>query len=153
MRYEKIRTLSEEQFRRLTGVQKNTFNKMLEILTEEKRANRKYRGGRNLKLSMGDTLLMALEYLREYRTYFHIGQSYGISESSAFKSIRFVEDTLIKHKDFALPGRKALLDGIVEDVALIDVTESPIERPKKKSKALLFRKEKTTHHQEPTYCE
>ncbi|WP_231965504.1 transposase family protein [Orientia tsutsugamushi] len=24
---------------------------------------------------------MVLEYIREYRTYFHIGQNYGISES------------------------------------------------------------------------
>lgn len=52
---------------------------------------------------------MTLEYLREYRTYFHIGQSYGISESSAYKAIRWIEDILIKHPDFALPGRKALL--------------------------------------------
>jgi len=28
-------------------------------------------------------LLIALEYLRKYRTYFHIAQSYGISESIA----------------------------------------------------------------------
>ncbi|WP_409350577.1 transposase family protein [Wolbachia endosymbiont of Diaphorina citri] len=26
-------------------------------------------------------MLIALEYLRKYRTYFHIAQSYGISES------------------------------------------------------------------------
>ncbi len=32
-------------------------------------------------------LLMVLEYLREYRTYFHIGQSYGMSESNCFKII------------------------------------------------------------------
>ncbi|KJV52299.1 DDE superendonuclease family protein [Orientia tsutsugamushi str. Gilliam] len=34
---------------------------------------------------------MALEYLREYRTYFHIGQNYGISESSAYKAVKWVE--------------------------------------------------------------
>lgn len=49
---------------------------------------------------------MALEYIREYRTYFHIGQSYGMSESNSFKIIRWVEDILIKHPDFALPGKK-----------------------------------------------
>ncbi|WP_410542193.1 transposase family protein [Wolbachia endosymbiont (group B) of Gerris lacustris] len=27
-------------------------------------------------------MLIALEYLRKYRTYFHIAQSYGISESA-----------------------------------------------------------------------
>ncbi len=47
--------------------------------------------------------------MREYRPYFHIGKSYGLSESSSYKAVRFVEDTLIKYPDFALPGRKALL--------------------------------------------
>ncbi len=47
---------------------------------------------------------MSLEYIREYRTYFHISQSYGVSESSAYKTVKWVEDILIKHPDFALPG-------------------------------------------------
>jgi hypothetical protein len=58
---------------------------------------------------MEDRLLMALEYLREYRTYFHVAQSYEISESSCYRCIKWIEDTLIKHPDFALPGRKELL--------------------------------------------
>ena len=75
---------------------------------------------------------MALEYLREYRTYFHISTSYGISESNCYKEIRFVEDTLIKRGHFPLPGRKALLKSDIEyEVILVDATESPVERPKK----------------------
>ncbi|SPR05628.1 IS5 family transposase ISOt6 [Orientia tsutsugamushi str. Gilliam] len=53
---------------------------------------------------------MALEYLREYRTYFHIGQNYGISESSAYKAVKWVEGPLVKHPNFALLGCKAILD-------------------------------------------
>lgn len=46
--------------------------------------------------------------------------------------MRWVEDTLIKHPDFALPGRKALLKSDMEyEVILIDTSETPIERPKK----------------------
>ena len=79
-------------------------------------------------------LLMTLEYIREYRTYFHISQSYSVSESNAYKTVKWVEDTLIKHPDFALPGRKALLKSDIEyEIVLIDASESPIERPKKKS--------------------
>lgn len=78
---------------------------------------------------------MALEYMREYRTYFHIAKSYGVSESSSYKSIKWIEDTLIKHPLFALPGRKALLKSDVEyELILIDASESPCERPKKESK-------------------
>ena len=88
---------------------------------------------------------MTLEYIREYRTYFHVSQSYGVSESSTYKTVRWVENTLIKHPDFALPGRKALLKSDIEyDVVLIDATETPIERPKK-AKAFLFRKKEKTY--------
>ena len=84
---------------------------------------------------MEDRLLMALEYIREYRTYFHVVSSYGISESSCYRNVKWVEDTLIKHKDFSLPGRKALLKSDVDyEVMLIDASESPCERPKKGSK-------------------
>jgi hypothetical protein len=48
--------------------------------------------------------------------------------------IRWIEDTLIKSKEFSLPGRKALLKSDMEfEVVMIDVTESPVERPKKSS--------------------
>lgn len=77
---------------------------------------------------------MTLEYIRKYRTYFHISQSYGVSESNAYKAVKWVEDTLIKHPDFALPGRKALLKSNIDyEIVLIDASETPIERPKKKS--------------------
>lgn len=73
-----------------------------------------------------------LEYLREYRTYFHISRSYGISESTCYCNIGWVEDTLIRDGQFSLPGRKALLKSNMEDeLILIDATETPIERPKK----------------------
>lgn len=131
MKYEAILVLEEEKFRRLTGVKKTTFQRMGDILKEADR-RKKSKGGRKNKLCIEDQLLMTLEYLREYRTYFHISQSYGISESGAYKGIRWIEDTLIKHPDLALPGRKELLKSDVQyEVALIDVTESPIERPKK----------------------
>ena len=52
----------------------------------------------------------------------------------AYKIVRWVEDTLIKDPVFALPGRKALLKSNMEyEVLLIDASETPIERPKKKS--------------------
>ena len=94
---------------------------------------KKEQGGRKSKLSIEDCLLMTLEYLREYRTYFHVSQSYGVSESTAYDIIKGIESTLIKHPDFALPGRKALIKSdIGYEVVLIDATETQVERPKKK---------------------
>ena len=142
MKYDQIKEFSSEEFRRLTGVKRSTFEKMVEILADADQ-KKKARGGRKNKLSIENRLLMALEYLREYRTYFHVAASYGLSESVAYKTVRWVEDTLIKDPLFALPGRKALLKSDMEyKVVLIDASESPIERPKKKSSKKKTGKEK-----------
>jgi hypothetical protein len=77
MKYDQIKEFSDEEFRRLTGVKRSTFEKMVAILTaadQEKKA----RGGRKSKLSIENRILMALEYIREYRTYFHVAASYGL---------------------------------------------------------------------------
>lgn len=71
MKYEQIRNLLDEPFRRLTGIKRQTFEKMVKILEEDDK-KKKIKGGRKNKLSMENQLLMALEYIREYRTYFHI---------------------------------------------------------------------------------
>ena len=80
---------------------------MIKILREAEK-KQKVRGGKPNILGISDRLLMCLEYLREYRTYFHVGQSYGVSESASYRNCRWVEDTLIQSRKFSLPGRKAL---------------------------------------------
>ena len=51
-------------------------------------------------------LKMTLEYLREYVTYLRIDKNYGISESYAYKIIKWVEEVIIKSGIFSLPGKK-----------------------------------------------
>jgi hypothetical protein len=131
MKFEQIKGESADRFRRLTGVKRTPFDTMLTILNEAELLL-KCQGGKPNKLCMEDRMLMALEYLREYRTYFHISRSYGISESACYRNIRWIENTLIKSGTFSLPGRKALAKCDVEyELVLIDATETPIERPKK----------------------
>lgn len=132
-KYAKLKDYSPVQFKRLTGVQRETFKKMVQILKDAQ--NKRYKNsGRKGGLELEDKLLMALEYLREYRTYFHLGSSYGLSESACYRACKWVEDTLIKSGEFSLPGKKALLKSDVEyETILIDATETPVERPKKKS--------------------
>jgi hypothetical protein len=127
MRYETIKQLKDSDFKRLTGVQRETFEKMLKVVEKGLRDF-----GRPPKLSRADQLLMTLMYWREYRTEFHIAQSYGISESTVCRTIRKVEDTLVRSGKFRLPGKKALQPSdTVLEVVLVDVSEQPIERPKK----------------------
>ena len=55
---------------------------MVEIVTLH--SQQKKKTGRPGKVSLEDQVLMTLEYWREYRTYFHIGQSWGVTESTAW---------------------------------------------------------------------
>ena len=144
MKFETVKDLDDEKFRRLTGVKRLTFDKMVGILDQSIKT-RKFTNGRKRKLSLENSLLMTLEYIREYRTYFHVSQSYGVSESTTYKTVRWVEETLIQHPDFALPGRKALLKSDMEyDVILMDATDTPIERPKKSKSIFTQEKRKGT---------
>ncbi len=131
MKFANLQNTNDKNFRRVTGVKRSTFTKMVEVITLAERV-KKAKGGRPNSLSVEDRILMALEYLREYRTYLHIATSYGLSESAAFQCIRWIENTFISNKEFRLPGKKALLKSDHEfEVILMDVAESPIERPKK----------------------
>jgi len=144
MKYEIIKEYDEKQFRRITGVKKVTFNQMIEIL-KKSYAEKHRRRGRKPKLSIENQLLVALEYWREYRTYAHIAASYGIAESNICRSIKWIEDSLIKDGTFSLPGRKELLKSDAEyEIILIDATETPIERPQKNKENIIQEKRKDT---------
>lgn len=140
-KYDSIKDLSDDKFKRLTGVHPKTFNKMMELLHEQYKKDRT-KGGRNRKLCLEDILLMTLEYLREYRTYYHIAVNYGVSEGTAYKMVIWVENTLVKSPEFSLPKRKELIDDNEIEVILVDATESPIERPKRNHKQKKFIAEK-----------
>ncbi len=131
MKYENLKSVPDQQFRRVTGVKRETFTKIIELL-EVAQKKKKAKGGRPNKLSIETRLLMTFEYLREYRTYLHIATSYGLAESNTFEAIKWIESTLVQSKEFRLPGKKALLESKNEfEIILIDATETPIERPKK----------------------
>jgi hypothetical protein len=127
MRYETIQHLKDSDFKRLTGVQRESFEKMLAVVEKGLR-----NFGRPTKLSRADQLLLTLMYWREYRTEFHIAQSYGISESTVCRTIQKVENVLVRSGKFRLPGKKALQPSdTLFEIILVDVSEQPIERPKK----------------------
>jgi hypothetical protein len=65
MKFEIVKGLDEEKFRRLTGVKRTTFDKMVNIL-EQSIKSRETTKGRKKKLSIENMLLMTLEYIREY---------------------------------------------------------------------------------------
>ncbi len=130
--YIQLERLPAPKFKRLTGVSRTTFTTMVEIL-EPVFTLRQSHGGPRFTHSTEDMLLMALTYWREYRTYFHLGNEYGLSESQCFKLITRIENILIKDPRFHIQGKKALLLKPKRgSYVTVDVAESPIERPQKK---------------------
>jgi hypothetical protein len=134
MSYEQIKDLRPALFKRYCGVKPETFQKMVTVVSLHL-SKMRVKPGRPPKLSVEDQVLMTLEYWREYRTFFHIAKSWGIHESSVWRTIRRVEDILTKSKAFTLPGKKKLqlADHEIEFI-VVDVAETPVERPKKSKK-------------------
>jgi len=135
MSYEQVKKLNPEDFKRLCGVGPETFTQMVEVVRTHSQPKQKT--GRPGKLSLEEQVLMTLEYWREYRTYFHIGQSWGVNESTAYRIIRRIEDTLITSRTFTLPRKKTLRtpDNNIK-LVVVDVTAPPRERQKKTKKVL-----------------
>ena len=87
--------------------------------------------GRPPKLILEDQVLLCLSDWREYRTLFHVAASYGISDPTASRIVRHVEDCLIWSNLFNLPKDLPEGEGIDWNVVIIDATEIPIQMPKK----------------------
>ena len=85
-----------------------------------------------MKVVLEDRVLMTLEYWREYRTYFHLGQSWRVNEATAYRITRKIEDILSRSRAFTLPGKKQLQNTENQvEVIVIDVTETKLNALKK----------------------
>ena len=127
MFYVDVQSLEGTAFKRLTGVTPSVFAMMVEVVQDAHRAF-----GRPSKLSYEDQVLATLMYWREYRTMFHIAQSYKVSEPTICRVIRRTETLLMADERFQLPRRPALeSEALTVEVLVIDATETPIERPQK----------------------
>jgi hypothetical protein len=127
----RVKGLKKAQFMQIFGVSNIVFFRMYrELMRSYRELHTK--GGRKPTLSVLDKLVITLMYWREYRTYRHIAWDYGVSKSAIGKTVIWVEDTLIKSRLFALPSKRVMQKADTDiEVVLIDVTEQPIERPKR----------------------
>jgi hypothetical protein len=117
---------------------------MLSILQKEYDALHQ-NGGKPPKLTVENKLCITLKYLREYRTMDSIAAEYGVCKGTVCLSVQWVEDTLAADGAFSLPEKKKLKrksESIKHVVA--DVTESPINRPKKNQKEYYSGKKRHT---------
>ncbi|SPR11700.1 IS5 family transposase ISOt6 [Orientia tsutsugamushi] len=61
MKLDQIKELKDEKFRRLTGVRKVTFSKMVDNILRKADGLKKSKGGCKNKLNLDEQLLMVLE--------------------------------------------------------------------------------------------
>src|SRR5579885_2632034 len=123
MFYAIIQDYEPDQFKRLTGVSKDTFALMQSVLSDKIR-----NFGRPPSLCLEDRLLMVLMYWREYPTQAHIAATYNVSEATVCRTVQRFETLLIADKRFHLPGKKALRPGgSVIEVTVVDATECGCE--------------------------
>ena len=144
-RGKKAQDAKEVLFKRLYGVKPVTFNKMLSILQKEFDVMHRS-GGKPPKLIPENKLYVTLKYLREYRTMDSIAAEYGVCKGTICLAIQWVEDTLVQDGTFALPEKKVLKRKSASiEYIVVDVTESPINRPKKNQKDYYSGKKNATH--------
>jgi hypothetical protein len=80
-----------------------------------------------------------------------IAAEYGVCKGTVCLSIQWVEDTLVKDGTFTLPGKKALKRKSPSiQYIVVDVTESPINRPKEGQEAYYSGK-KAPYAENPGY--
>ena len=114
MKYEEISKYSDKKFKRVVGVNRTTFKRMLEILEEE--YEQRHLRGRSTKLSLEDMLLVAMEYWYEKRTYEQIAASYKLAASNVCRSIKWIEEVLVRDGAFQVPGSGENTEPIVRKI-------------------------------------
>jgi hypothetical protein len=114
-RINQISKMPNEQFKRIIGTTKPTFQEMLEIL-QAAYTKLHLPSGKPPKLFCGDKLLITLQYDREYRTMEHIVVDDGVSKNSVHRSIVWVENILSANC-------RLILDRIMHDYLFLCVLQ------------------------------
>jgi len=129
--YEKIKDLEEKEFKLITGVTREVFEKMLYSLKGKYAEG--HIGGGAPGLAVELRLTLALEYWREYRSQRHMAVSHQIPKSTINDAILWVEYRLSECDEFNLPNLKERFKPKETEtqikIIIADVTEQPIERP------------------------
>ncbi|WP_245808068.1 transposase family protein [Deinococcus hopiensis] len=131
--------MNRKQFRRRTGACPETFAEMEEVLTH--REGRKKKSGRPAALSVAEQLLRTLEFWREYRTFAHLGDDWGVHETT----VERVEAALIANARFQLPKKRVFQEAqLVYSIVAVDAAEVACERPKKAARLVSDKKKRHT---------
>ncbi len=141
--FDDVRCQQPKEFLRNFGISLESFlflvDKINEFFIEEKKTNPMKQRGPKPTICLEDRFLLTLVYLRNYSTFSQVGMQFGIHESYANKIFHRISHVLVKV--LKMEKRIDLFRDDLEAI-VIDVTEQPIERPKKGQKAYYSGKKK-----------
>jgi hypothetical protein len=124
--------MQTKKYKEIFGVEKYVFDRLLRLLEIADAYQRKSKSGRKGKLSVLDKLVITLMYWREYRTYRHIAFDYEVGKTQIGDAVIWVENTIIASGLCNLKSSRELRDNPGKiTIAIVDVTEQEIERPKR----------------------
>lgn len=129
-------------FNRLVGMKVEDFDLILEKLTplwKGKVIAAYLRPGRKFKLTLDDMLMMLLMYYRCHTSHAYLGFLFGIDDSRVCRLFKKIEPLLASV--VAIRKERHLSQEELENL-IIDATEQPIERPKKRQKKYYSGKKK-----------
>lgn len=140
--------VDDRQFRALTGVRREEFEKLLEMFIrvyeeerekeyEGKERKRKRGGGRKGKLrDMDEKLFFILSYLKGYPTFDKLGYDFGLERSNAYRNVQRLTQVLLKtlERQKMLPkreynSREEMQTELAQLKVRVDATERRINRP------------------------
>ncbi len=135
-KFDLIKNQKPASFLREVGIRLETFmllvNKITQHIEKKHEKNPLKKRGKKSSICLEDMLLLTLYYLRHYMTFVQLGKDFGISESYTCKIFHRMTTILVNVLD--MKSRNELMNSDLEAI-IIDVTEQPIERPKKGQKA------------------
>ena len=147
--YAELNSVDDDLFQRTVGLPRACFFSLVEKVKDkintERSINPVKKRGLKGEFSIENKLLVTLYYLRHYPTLEVLAGVFKISKSYVHKIYHKYSTILVDI--LRVGGPKSLSSDKIETV-LMDVTEQPIERPKRGQKDYYSGK-KTTHHQSP----
>ena len=139
---QQVEKFSDKKFQKTFGVNRTTFETMLEVLHNQFQEAHK-KGGRKPKATVFDRLCIFFAYYRDRRTIADIANDYNLADSTTFDIISLVEKALLADERFHLPSKRALLKENFE-IAIVDATECQILCPKKNNEISIPEKRNVT---------
>lgn len=129
MKYELIKNYNDDDFKRATGIPRELFELLSEVLAFAFKEEHE-KGGRKPKLTIENILVLYLTYYRDYNTFFALGTIFGIDESNAYRWIKWCESIIAQVFEDSIKNMIDMSEMKPTEEYLVDVTECSIQRSK-----------------------